>query len=120
MEEKRKKNLNQSPIALINKIAFDKMEWKQEDWWNYRTLEQENRSIHPRHTRSNLKEKEKERDELVSSRTSDKSAIRRYGSPMDRNLRWTIVVKQNHKRASGSLPYQKNPFVAPRCALIFT
>lgn len=67
MEEKRKKNLNQSPIALINKIAFDKMEWNQEDWWNYRTLEQENRSIHPRHTRSNLKEKEKERDELVSS-----------------------------------------------------
>lgn len=99
MEEKRKKNLNQSPIALINKIAFDKMEWKQEDWWNYRTLEQENRSIHPRHTRSNLKEKEKERDELVSSRTSDKSAIRRYGSPIeDRggNLRSLNKITKGH------------------------
>lgn len=45
MEEKRKKNLNQSPIALINKIAFDKMEWKQEVWWNYRTRKKTDRSI---------------------------------------------------------------------------
>lgn len=59
MEEKRKKNLNQSPIALINKIAFDKMEWKQEIWWNYRTSKKTDRSILATRLKAILKKKKK-------------------------------------------------------------